>query len=290
MRNGLIFFAFLLFAFAACNSKPAEPKQKEQLSALGLFEKVWETDTLLRVPESVKYDAKANRIFVANINGNPSDKDANGFISELAADGSIKNLHFVDGLDAPKGMGILGNSLFVTNIDEIVEISLSEAKILNRFKVQNARFLNDIDVDETTKRVFVSDMAKSTIHLLQNGVLSVFWQDTALKNVNGLYFYNDHLLAGCASGVYKIQESGKATLFIEHLGGIDGLEWVRNEQFLVSDWSGAVHLIEPGKESTLIFDTSADNINAADIDFNHQTKTLYVPTFFDHRVMSYKIN
>jgi len=289
MKNGIVLLVFWMLVFGACNSKPAEIAQNEQDSVIVLFEKIWQTDTILTVSESVKFDAASNRIFVANINGEPSAKDGNGFISELGTDGSVKNLHFVDGLDAPKGMGILANSLFVTNIDEIVEISLSEAKILNRFKVQNARFLNDIDVDESTGRVFVSDMATSTIHLLQNGTLSIFWNDTTLKNVNGLYFFNGSLLAGSKTGVYKIDETGKANLFIEHQGGIDGLEWIANEQFLVSNWSGAIHLIEPGKEAVLIFDTAADNINAADIDFNPATKTLYVPTFFDNRAMAYTI-
>src|SRR5215213_6618035 len=43
------------------------------------------TITGFKTPESVRYDADLDTYFVSNINGNPSQKDGNGFISRIDA-------------------------------------------------------------------------------------------------------------------------------------------------------------------------------------------------------------
>ena len=61
--------------------------------------------------------------FVANINGSPLGKDGNGFISRLTRDGKVDSLKFIAGgrggavLNAPKGMAISGDTLWVADID-----------------------------------------------------------------------------------------------------------------------------------------------------------------------------
>ena len=60
-------------------------------------------------PESVLYDAEQQVWFVSNINGGPSAKDDNGFISRLTVAGAIDSLHFIqggrDGVDAQRAQG-----------------------------------------------------------------------------------------------------------------------------------------------------------------------------------------
>ena len=89
------------------------------------LEFLWESKDDLRVPESVCYDDARNKIYVSNIDGKPSEKDGNGFISMLTTEGDIMNLKWVDGLDAPKGMGIHKGSLFVADIDNLRIIDLA---------------------------------------------------------------------------------------------------------------------------------------------------------------------
>jgi hypothetical protein len=73
-------------------------------------------------PESVLHDPEADVYLVANINGEAWDADGNGFISRLSPDGQVLDLKWVEGgrrgavLDAPKGMAIVGDTLFVTDI------------------------------------------------------------------------------------------------------------------------------------------------------------------------------
>jgi hypothetical protein len=76
-------------------------------------------------PESVKYDSAQDVYFVSNINGGPLAKDNNGFISRVRPDGAIENLKFIEGahngvtLNAPKGLALRGDTLWVADIDVV---------------------------------------------------------------------------------------------------------------------------------------------------------------------------
>src|SRR3954469_9080776 len=79
----------------------------------------------MKTPESVRYDPELDVFYVSNINGNPSQHDGNGFIAVVRADstGVVKML--VEGgkngvtLDAPKGLVIVGDTLWVADINHV---------------------------------------------------------------------------------------------------------------------------------------------------------------------------
>src|SRR5690242_10469967 len=83
-------------------------------------------------PESVLYDSTQDIYFVSSIAGSGTAKDDNGFISRLRPDGAIENLKFIEGgkngvtLNAPKGLAIVGDTLWVADIDEIGRASCRE--------------------------------------------------------------------------------------------------------------------------------------------------------------------
>ena len=76
-------------------------------------------------PESVLHDPAQDIYFVSNINGSATGKDNNGFISRVRTDGAVENLKFIEGsrnnvtLHAPKGLAVLGDTLWVTDIDVV---------------------------------------------------------------------------------------------------------------------------------------------------------------------------
>ncbi len=90
-----------------------------QLNAQKL-EKLWTSNSVLKVPESVLLDEKV--LYVTNIDGAPAGKDGKGFISKLAQDGKIIELEWVKGLNAPKGMATSNGFLYVADIDTLVMI------------------------------------------------------------------------------------------------------------------------------------------------------------------------
>ena len=109
--------------------------------------KVWETPEGLNVPESAFYYAKEKTIYVSNICGMHNVKDTVGFISKLNDKGEFIEKEWVRGLDAPKGIGISKGKLYVTNIDEVVEVDLKTARILKRYKNSKVVAVNDVAVD-----------------------------------------------------------------------------------------------------------------------------------------------
>jgi hypothetical protein len=163
-------------------------------------------------------------LYVSNISGTPTDKDGNGFISLLTADGAVQKLHWVDGLDAPQGMGLYGNRLFVTNIDEVVEIDVLKAAIVARYHIEGSKFLNDIAVDRNGD-VYISDMQDNTIYCLKGGEVNKWLNDSQLTSVNGLCIVGDLLFAGVDKALLIISLKDRTiTKWADTPCGIDGLE------------------------------------------------------------------
>ena len=81
------------------------------------------------VPESAYFDQSRNVIYVANMVGQDNVKDGVGFISKVSTNGKVITREWITGLDAPKGMAVKGGSLFVTDIDKLIEIDIAAGKI-----------------------------------------------------------------------------------------------------------------------------------------------------------------
>jgi sugar lactone lactonase YvrE len=249
----------------------------------------WETPALLGVPESVCFDTDRNVIYVSCIVGAPADKDGNGYISKVSADGHIIAAEWVKGLNAPKGMGIAGNYLYVSDITRVVWIDIARSEIAGSLEIPGSQFLNDITSDGKGN-VYVSDMNGNAIYVIADGKYKLLAKSEELNGPNGLFFEGNRLLAGLKDRVVSIDPAGGSMKdYILHTGGIDGLVPDGKGNYLISDWSGRIHLIHPSKEKEKLLDTTPDEINAADIDFVISKKLLLVPTFFDNRVIAYEL-
>lgn len=132
------------------------------IAAQGVFaqthqlEKLWETDTVVRVPESVLPDLKKGVLYVSEIDGNPNAVDGKGGVAKIGLDGKIINLDFTTGLNAPKGLGRFGNELYAADLSEVVVIDMNTGKVKNKIVIDSAKALNDITVDDKGV-VYVSD-------------------------------------------------------------------------------------------------------------------------------------
>lgn len=247
---------------------------------------IWETAAELTTNESVLYDQESGTIYVSNIEGEPSEKDGKGSISIISKTGKILSRNWVTGMHAPKGMGIANGKLFVTNIDELVEIDIATAKIDKRHIVNGAKFLNDVDTDGD--KVYFSDMETGKIHLFQDGKITVFSENQT--NINGLRVGGDDTLYGLdGEGLKKYNSDGSFTLINSTVTGGDGLIILEDSVFLASRWQGEVYLVR-GEEQKLILDTKAAESNTADIGFIPGENIVLVPTFYKNKVVAYKLD
>jgi sugar lactone lactonase YvrE len=249
----------------------------------------WSSDTLLRVPESVLADSKNNVLYVANIDGKPDGVDGQGFISKLSADGKITNLKWVTGLDAPKGLGVYKNNLYVADIHKVAVIDIAAGKVTSTVTVDNSVFLNDITVDEKGT-VYVTDSGTGKVHKIVNGKAEVFFESADIKGTNGVLAAKDGIyIVDFPTGVfYKVDASKKLTKISTAGDGGDGIVSVGKNEFIISCWHGQIFFIDATGKSTLLLDTRDKKISSADVGYDEKTKTLYVPTFFANSVMAYE--
>ncbi len=256
----------------------------------GLFSqsltKVWSTSDGLKTPESALYDPITKTIYVANIDGQASEKDGNGFISTLSLDGKIKNLKWVTGLNAPKGQAIHNGNLYVADIDELVVISIKNAKITQRYKAEKAIFLNDVTASEDGK-VFVSDTRDNKVYVLENDKLIVWSDDQQLKSPNGLWAEKGKLYIGTGQILQADPKTKELKPIVNDCGGIDGLEKLSDGNFIYSNWKGLI-FITKGTQSIKLLDT-VDKLNTADIDFVPESKLVLVPTFMGNSLDAYQL-
>ncbi len=296
MKRALLFMILFLSAMLYdCSMKQKEhyntiiEQQKEGIAAFSV-KLLWSTPAELSTPESVIFDSRRNYIYVASMGGNnPGEKDRDGFISKLSLQGEILELHWIDKLNDPRGMGIVGPYLYVTDITEILKIDIAGKKVIEKYPVEGAKFLNDIDVD-SEGTVYFTDMRDNKVYALQSGAIRLLSDSKELKSPNGLYFDNGRLLIGCSGYMLAMNPgSGILTRFIQNTGGVDGIKKYDTNRYIITDWSGMTHMVQPGKSKILLLDTKAKNINAADLGFIPRQKVMLIPTFSDNRIMAYKI-
>jgi len=283
MKKLMIIFSMLFF-LAALFFNATDP-QKSKLT------KQWASEPSFKIPESVCYDSERDVLYVSNIDGNPRQKDGNGFISIMDLDGNIKNLEWITGLHAPKGMGIHHGRLFVADIDEIIEIDIDQGKISNRFQMNDAGMFNDITVD-ASGGVYFTDTDKNKIHYLKDGRIDT-WAYADLSRPNGLLAEADRLILasmGSQDVVSYDLKTKEKSVWVEGIGKGDGLVPTQKPgYYLVSDWSGAIYLISPDRHKEKLLDTSEEEMNTADIESIPAKSMVFVPTFADNRVIAYKL-
>ncbi len=244
-------------------------------------------------PESVLYDPEADVYLVANIHGDPSARDGNGFISRLSPQGEVIELKWIDGtaegvtLNAPKGMALAGDRLFVADIDVVRVFNRETGEWLDDIPVPGARFLNDLDSAKDVAAseagtVYATDSGTGVVHRIRpDGSLErVGW----VNNPNGIQARGETILVtGGNNQIFRLGDDG--TWIPEYeapAGGLDGLILLDDGSLLVSSWMGsAVYLFDIAGQVTELF----SGINApADIGFDTKRNVVLIPHFEDDRV------
>jgi len=258
--------------------------------------KLWETDTTLTTPESVLFDAKNNVLYVSCINGKSVPENQESFIAKIGLDGKIKQRMMTSGLNAIKGMGIIGNKLYAAGFVALVEIDLTTGKVIKKYEVPEAKMLNDITIDEKNQIVYVTDMRANSVWKLQDGKLEKLLEGAPLKNPNGLFYQNGKLLIGNGEGILYSYDTKSKELskFAEGMGtdksGIDGIESDGKNGYFTTEWRGKIWHVTASAQPTLLLDTVEKPMNTADIEYIPSKKMLFVPTFLKNKVVAYKVD
>jgi hypothetical protein len=275
MKKIMTSLAFVCFSLVSINAQKAT------------VQKLWATDTILKVPESVLVDDKENCLWVSNIDGAANGKDGKGSISKLSKTGTPINLDWIAGLNAPKGMAKYKQELYVADLTELVVIDIKKGVIKNKIKVEGSVFLNDVTVNKNGA-VFVSDTRTGKVHRYENNMVTIEAEN--LQGPNGLLSIDDQLLILDRGSLLSLTPGGTISKIMDGMDpSTDGIEKVAPNQYIVSCWNGIVYFVEAGAQKITLFDTRSEKINSADIGYDAKNKIIYVPTFLKNSVVAYQL-
>jgi SMP-30/Gluconolactonase/LRE-like region len=252
-----------------------------------------------QTPESVKWDSAQDVYFVSNINGAPDAKDGNGYITRMGPAGMVMDSLFIRGLNAPKGMALVHDTLWVADIDQVRAFNARTGAPVATVSVPGAIFLNDIAAAPDGS-LYVTDTAirfgangavehPGTDQIFRIGpdrTVSVALKSDTLGRPNGITWdaANQGFIVvpfGAKSLLaWKPGETATTSLG-SGAGQFDGVEITKDGAIWVSSWAdSAVHRYAGGQGTSLIKGVPSP----ADIGYDARRSRLLVPIFTGNRV------
>ena len=228
-------------------------------------------------PEAVRYDPGQDVYFVSNWGpGEPDAKDNNAFISRMSPDGVVQQLKFIAGgtggvtLHAPRGMTIVGDTLWVVDADAVRGFNRHTAAPLATvdFSAFKLGFLNDIAAGPDG--LYITDTGTNDIYRVSAGKVTLALNDTALAGPNGITwdasahrfivvpYGGPSVIKSWVAGSKKLNEVGKS-------GGskFDGVEVLPGNRILVSAQGDSSLYMFSGGNGRPIIHTGGDPADIA---------------------------
>ncbi len=238
--------------------------------------------------------------FISSTNG-----DDVGWVSKLAADGSMINSRWATDLRHPMGMRVSGKRLWINNTTEIVGLNLDNPDDRIVHPIDGAISLNDLATD-SSGHAYVSDSMNSRVVRvdLATGENSTYIS-TLPSSPNGVLIQGDRLyiaswgvmsdrpeeraewITKTAGDLYwvSLKDSKKSRhIIVPELGNLDGVEIDQKGNIYVSDWeSGKLYKISSGAK--MVVDLGQYGQGLADIGLNLLTGELVLPVMLSSEVL-----
>jgi sugar lactone lactonase YvrE len=228
------------------------------------------------IPESAKYDPEQDVIFVASIGQHATASDNNGFISRVTPAGAVASRRFIAGgrggvtLHAPKGMTIVGDTLWVADVTVLRGFNRRDGRPLALIDLgaAGAVFLNDVAagpdgslyLSDTGLR-FAPDGQLShpgpdrVFRVASTREISVIAEGDTLAGPNGVFWDepNGRLLIASILGkaVFSWRPGGRGpALVASGPGGYDGIDRLSDGRIVIASQDARAVLLLSGRELT----------------------------------------
>jgi hypothetical protein len=258
-----------------------------------------------QTPESVLYDGDQDVYFVSNINGSPNAADDNGYISRINAETLQVESRWIDGarpgitLNAPKGMTIVGDDLYVADITTVRKFDRRTGAAKGEVRLPRSTFVNDLASDGAI--VYASDSGMKfeegnptptgtdAIWKIEGNRATKLVSGTDLNRPNGLAVVGGKVWAVTfgANELYAIEDGKKGAVTTLPTGALDGLVALSDGSLMISSWDGkAVYRGMPGQP----FQAAIQNVDApADLGYDTKRNRLLIPHFMESRVTIHQV-
>ncbi|MFP5224002.1 MAG: hypothetical protein ACLGH3_00345 [Actinomycetota bacterium] len=235
--------------------------------------------TSLTGPESAVWDATTEAWYISF--GGFSGR---GGVARLA-EGSSEPVVFTGDMSGPQGVTIFEGTMYVADGDVIHVIDMADPEDRSTISIRAA---NDLDVDDDTGDVYVTDLGGNTIWRILAGsdaaeaFATINAPDGIYVKDGGVYIANFAL--GGPGGLYRFDiATGQRSTIVELPGAtLDGLE-SDGEDWLVTDFSKG-HLLRITEDGTV---TPAGQflVGSADLGLNPETRVIAVPNLLLNNVI-----
>jgi sugar lactone lactonase YvrE len=246
-------------------------------------------------PESVLFDDQTDLYLVSNIKDTPFAKDDNGFISQVAPDGVVRALQWIDGakpdvtLNAPKGLAFLGDTLYVADIDTVRMFDRKSGAPKGEVVIKGATFLNDVAAGDGV--VYVSDSGlgegfkptgTDAIWEIKDGKATAIakqGKDLDLGRPNGLAVVDGKIwVVTFGTGeLYRLDGGKKVDAVKLPKGSLDGIVVGKDGKLLISSWEGQAVFEGPAAGPFTEKVTGVES--PADIGLDLKRNRLLIPLF-----------
>ncbi|AUX44224.1 uncharacterized protein SOCE26_056880 [Sorangium cellulosum] len=285
----------------------AEPAKPQAEAPKAIQPAVLVKDVGFSSPESVLYDAANDVYLVSNVNGPPGAADGNGFISKVSPEGKLLELEWIAGgkkgakLDAPKGLAIQGDTLYVADITVVRQFELKTGKPKADIKLPGATFVNDVvasgdgKIWATDTGVKITDKPipeptkSDSVWVIENGKARSVAKGEELGQPNGIAVLDKAVWIASLTGgeLYRVDDKGKKQEAQKMPKGyLDGLV-AAGDTLLVTSWeSNALYRGKPGGTFEVLV---PDVKGPADLGFDTKRSRVLLPLFLDNEIAAYDV-
>ncbi len=252
---------------------------------------LWQSDSLLRHPESIAYDAKRNCLYVSNMDKNTPLSDLyTDPISMVSTDGKTIEVEWMKGFSSPTGLVLKNDTLYIVEKNGIAIVDVEHQKIIQRISIDSKGFLNDLTIDDKG-RIFVTESEKEgKIYLIENGKSSIWFSSKQIGGFNGIFADGKYLILGVNSDhtLKKICVKSQKIKDIAYLGegNIDGIQKTKLGKYLVSHFLGNIYEVCKKGKVNEIFNSRDQNLFVADFAYVPGLNQIFIPSLRTNHVFS----
>jgi sugar lactone lactonase YvrE len=246
----------------------------------------------LQAPEAARFDPELGVYFVANINGDPSAKDGNGYISRVTREGKVDSLKFIAAgrggvkLNGPKGLAIKGDTLWVADIDAARAFDKRSGKPVATVDLAGkAKFLNDAAVGPDGA-IYFTDTGANVVYRVADGKATVVVEFADKPGPNGITWDSAGsrflIVPFGGTSIYSWAQGDSAPAVIaQGPGKMDGIEAVGDGRFVVTTWTDSSLFVLQGDS---LIPLLGGLPSPADIALDAERGRIAVPLLMENRM------
>jgi hypothetical protein len=236
-----------------------------------------EPETVLPLPDDT--------LLVSNVCG--FSEPGSGFLTLLDAQGQALDWRIVDGLDAPLGMALQGDRLYVVDSNRLILFRWPGYEPLETIELETS-VANDLAIAPDGV-IYVTDTAgHQVIKIPPGGEQSIFTGEAQFKGANGIAVENGNLYVG-GERLWQVdlEDLSIETIGPEWLADIDGIEFEPDGTLQITPVAGPLVRYRSDDDIEIL---AGEGVSSANHGFSSRLKLALIPTGFDNTVIAIRVS